>query len=77
MNSWNDFWKSHTTLMTGPTFQIGVHMSKKPSTPPRQPTPTTPQAASRAQSAVAKKFDGKVPAGSYVGRLQRAAVKSK
>jgi hypothetical protein len=52
-------------------------MSKKPSTPQTQPTPTTPQVASRAQSAVAKQFDGKVPVGSYVGRLQRAAVKSK
>jgi hypothetical protein len=52
-------------------------MSKKTSAQPRPVTPVTQHAASRTQSAVAKQHDGKVPAGSYVGRLQQAAAKSK
>lgn len=52
-------------------------MSKKTSSQPRPATPVTQHAASRAQSAVAKQHGGKVPAGSYVGRLQQAAAKSK
>jgi hypothetical protein len=41
MNSLTDFWKSRTTLMAGPTFQIGLHMSKKPSSQPKLATTTT------------------------------------
>jgi hypothetical protein len=53
-------------------------MSKKSPTPPRRPsTPTTAEAASRVQSAIAKENGGKVQAGSYVGRLQRASIKTK
>lgn len=37
---------------------------------------TKPTDASRVQSAVAKDNGGKVPAGSYVGNLQRAAVRN-
>lgn len=37
---------------------------------------TKPADASRAQSAVAKSNGGNVPVGSYVGRLQGAAVRN-
>jgi len=35
--------------------------------------PTTPKAASRMQSGVAKDNGGTVPKGNYVGRIQKAA----
>lgn len=38
--------------------------------------PTTPSAASRVQSAVARAHGGVVPKNSYAGRLQGAAVKN-
>lgn len=37
---------------------------------------TTAKIAARVQGAVARKSGGAVPKGSYVGRLQRTAVKS-
>jgi len=37
---------------------------------------TTPADASRVQSTVASQNNGVVPKGSYVGRLQRAAVRN-
>jgi hypothetical protein len=43
---------------------------------PRPPKLTKPVDASRAQSAIAGKHDGQVPKDSYVGRLQRAAMKN-
>jgi hypothetical protein len=38
--------------------------------------PTTPSAASRVQSAVARTHGGVVPKDSYAGRLQGAAIKN-
>lgn len=51
-------------------------MSKPPAKSNRAVVPTTMEAVRRAQSAVAKKHNGQVPQGSYVGRLQRTVAKS-
>lgn len=37
--------------------------------------PTTPEDASRVQSSVATKHDGKIPPNSHVKRMQKAAAK--
>ncbi|MCC2961592.1 hypothetical protein LK540_14270 [Massilia sp. IC2-278] len=39
-------------------------------------SPTTPRDASRVQATVARSSGGAVPKGSYVGRLQAAAVRN-
>jgi len=50
-------------------------MGKSSSGSKGRSVPTTPTAASRVQSAVARS-NGSVPAGSYVGRLQSAAARN-